>query len=548
MQGIENHIKVFVKSFLFIVIFSFGGNSYGEEKPVLTKKIFKTGKALYEKQCAVCHGITGAADGKAAYLLYPKPRDFTRDKFRLVSTTNMEATDQDLFQTISRGMPGSAMPPWEYLKTEDRWALVYYVRYLSEFEKYKAAGEITQDMIDKEVPWPLIKKIVSKIIDEKILIKVLEEPEVTPESLAEGKALFLASCAGCHGTEGKGDGQKEMKDNLGYPLKPRDLTAGIYKGSSSSQDLYCRMIGGMPGGPMPSYSGALTEKQIWDLIHYVQTFSTPEIEERSHLRQQNLIAQKINGEISLDPLSQQWNGIKSNDVVLTPLWWRNERIEGIEVKAAYNEKKVAFYLTWPDSSPESDAVAVQSFVDGAAIQLSPQKDPPFFGMGEKNNPVYIWHWKASWSEDLGDRKDIESRYPNAAVDWYKAQRNYEYGASFEVRESKVKLHDPEFITGWGAGNPLSDPAKENAAEAATSSGFSSYTTQSAAAKAVQSQGVWKDGKWHVVFMRTLNSSDKKDLQFKKGSVLSAAFAIWDGSHRDRNGQKAVSIWNKLILK
>ena len=43
MQGIENHIKVFVKSFLFIVIFSFGGNSYGEEQPVLTKKSFQTG-------------------------------------------------------------------------------------------------------------------------------------------------------------------------------------------------------------------------------------------------------------------------------------------------------------------------------------------------------------------------------------------------------------------------------------------------------------------------------------------------------------------------
>src|SRR3989338_8152985 len=150
MQGIENHIKVFVKSFLFIVIFSFGGNSYGEEKPVLTKKIFKTGKALYEKQCAVCHGMTGAADGKAAYLLYPKPRDFARDKFRLVSTTNMQATDEDLFKTISQGMPGSAMPPWTALSTKDRWALVYYVRYLSEFENYKTTCEITEEMAGKE--------------------------------------------------------------------------------------------------------------------------------------------------------------------------------------------------------------------------------------------------------------------------------------------------------------------------------------------------------------------------------------------------------------
>ena len=90
------------------------------KKPSVTEKIFKRGEVLYQKQCSVCHGALGAADGKAAYLLYPKPRDFIRDKFRLVSTKDMQAADEDLFQTIGRGMPGSAMPPWEHLTAEDR--------------------------------------------------------------------------------------------------------------------------------------------------------------------------------------------------------------------------------------------------------------------------------------------------------------------------------------------------------------------------------------------------------------------------------------------
>ena len=49
--------------------------------------------------------------GIAARFLYPKPRDFTSAEFRLVTTTNLVPTEDDLFQVITRGMPGSAMFP-----------------------------------------------------------------------------------------------------------------------------------------------------------------------------------------------------------------------------------------------------------------------------------------------------------------------------------------------------------------------------------------------------------------------------------------------------
>ena len=54
--------------------------------PPSTPKLIASGKQIYAQQCAACHGNEGRADGEAAYLLYPKPRDFVAAKYRLVST------------------------------------------------------------------------------------------------------------------------------------------------------------------------------------------------------------------------------------------------------------------------------------------------------------------------------------------------------------------------------------------------------------------------------------------------------------------------------
>ena len=89
------------------------------------------GRKTYEKECLACHGKDGNGEGEAAYLLYPRPRDFTSGQFRLVSTWDSVPTDEDLFRTISRGMPGSAMPSWAHLPERTRWGLVHYVKSFS---------------------------------------------------------------------------------------------------------------------------------------------------------------------------------------------------------------------------------------------------------------------------------------------------------------------------------------------------------------------------------------------------------------------------------
>ena len=98
--------------------------------PALTADLAARGRKVYAEQCSVCHGPEGRGDGTAAYFLQPRPRDFVSDGFRFVSTPH-GPTDADLFRTVTRGMPGSAMPPWEHLPTDDRWAVVAEVRRLT---------------------------------------------------------------------------------------------------------------------------------------------------------------------------------------------------------------------------------------------------------------------------------------------------------------------------------------------------------------------------------------------------------------------------------
>ncbi|MEK7726768.1 MAG: c-type cytochrome, partial [candidate division KSB1 bacterium] len=57
-------------------------------------ELLALGKNIYAQQCAPCHGVDGKGEGEAAYLLYPKPRDFTAAQYRIVSTWERFPTDE----------------------------------------------------------------------------------------------------------------------------------------------------------------------------------------------------------------------------------------------------------------------------------------------------------------------------------------------------------------------------------------------------------------------------------------------------------------------
>lgn len=63
--------------------------------------------------------------------------------------------------------------------------------------------------------------------------------------------------------------------------------------------------------------------------------------------------------------------------------------------------------------------------------------------------------------------------------------------------------------------------------------------------AVTSNATYRDGQWHVVFVRDLatDAANRTDLSVEQD--VDVAFAVWNGSNKERAGRKAVSGWQYL---
>src|SRR5262249_31401650 len=110
------------------------------------------GKWIYETNCATCHGRDGAGNGPSAYPLDPKPLDFTPPIFKFRSTPSKTLpTDEDLLRTIRAGLPGTRMPGWAGLLTEEQMldVVAYLKTFSARFEKEKPGVSI---VIPQETP------------------------------------------------------------------------------------------------------------------------------------------------------------------------------------------------------------------------------------------------------------------------------------------------------------------------------------------------------------------------------------------------------------
>jgi cytochrome c oxidase cbb3-type subunit 2 len=209
------------------------------------------GRAVYERRCVGCHGVKGDGNGPAATFLNPRPRNFTLGAFKFRSTPSGSLpTDGDLYRTLARGVRWTAMPTWHELPEQDRMSVIAYVKTFS--SRWK-----------EEKPEPPIP--------------IGDPPKATADLLARGKELYAqAKCGQCHGNGGKGDGPSadDLKDDLGFKIRPADFTRGQFKGGGDVRDIFRTMTTGLDGTPMPSFADSMKkEDERWAISYYVLSFS-----------------------------------------------------------------------------------------------------------------------------------------------------------------------------------------------------------------------------------------------------------------------------------
>lgn len=461
-----------------------------------TPEVIEAGKKIYERRCLPCHGVNGAGDGPAADTMNPRPRDFTRGLFKLKSTQHGELpTDEDLFRTISRGIPGSGMPSWKRLLSEDeRLQVIAYIKTFS--ERFK------------ENPSPK-------------LIPVGKEPPRSPELIKMGKDLFegKAQCILCHGKSGRGNGAiaEAIVDSWGNPLYPRNLTKSwLYKGGNEVKDIFLRISGGIEGTPMPAFLDKLTEEERWAIAYYVKSIQKPAPSGSRVV----IESRPVSEEIALDPTAPLWQEGEAVEVLMSgqvhvPPRNQDPTVDVVLIKSVYNEKEIAFWLEWDDRTQNvthqeteqtkkmeaadfsatypvlyPPSVRLRGLRDAAALQF-PVKVPqgpekPHFFLGDPGRPVNLWVWKA----------DLQT-----------------------VEEQNAK--------GYKTPPTVQPPVSQQA----------------------QGKGVFDDGVWRVVIKRPLTTGDvANDIQFTPGQLIPVAVHIWDGANGETGLRRAISSWYFVTLK
>lgn len=474
------------------------------------------GQQTYLQHCAACHGNNGDGNGTASVWLFPKPRNFSSGLFKIQSTpAGSLPTDEDLFQTITRGMPGSSMPSFTYLPEAERRDVVEYVKYLT--------AEVAPDGTRAN---HFTKAAAAQSVE------IPTEPADTVEGLARGKELFTRlACNTCHGETGAGDGPSAatLKDTWGMPLPPRDFNTGAFRGGNTGTDLYLRIHNGMAGTPMPPFGeGVITPAERWSLVHYIQSLRRKDIDLHDFLAPTDgaIAVQKVRT-IPMEPLDETWERLDSVRVPLNPLWPEKDPIPAVAVRVVQDGKRIAFLCQWRDYLLNGAPIRIEDFQDAMALQFTLNGTIPFLGMGDTNNPVNIWQWKAGWQQEAeGAPADIESIYPSTHVDFY-----FQSGLLYR--------------TAAAAGNLNSQVTRKSPVEDANANGFGTLRSQSLGEQNVRGKGIWRDGHWNVVFVRDLRSDEKEDVKFQGGKNIHVAFGVWDGQNRDRNGRKVFSNWYQL---
>lgn len=484
----------------------------------------EAGKAIYFRKCVWCHGPDGAGDGPSAIRLATKPRNFNQGTFKIRHTASGDLpTDEDLFLTVTHGLPGSAMPPWKSI--------------LSETER-KQVVTFVKNVLVKD----------RKFDDPDETLTVIDYGQQIPsseESIAKGKEIFMtqAKCVECHGVEGRGNGNLTQRDDWGFPIFPADLSKSWnFRGNRSEpfnpRNVFREISTGLNGTPMPSFADVLTIEERWHVANFVISLSPhyPIDPETNKPQIQFVIKGKYLKEAlptdiadaRWDALAPQYVGMASQ--IIQPPRHFIRTIDDVRVRSLFNDKEIAFLLEWNDRTESHLDPAKEAIYD--VKRLSSESFPGINTTGythendEAEGPL-----KGGNPEDVGVYNDgVAIQF---AQEW----------------ETLPGYEKPYFVHGdEKRGTDIWKWESDGTTKELEGHGLESVVVRDSKNVTVSSPS-WVHGRWRIILKRAIETEDKaKSAQLSVGKNIPIVFFAWDGDAGERDGKMALSTYYYLMLE
>jgi len=102
-------------------------------------ELIAQGRDLFSQNCVQCHGDSGHGDGPAAATMNPRPRDLSS-----AAGWKNAYDPPGIFRTLTVGVPGTSMAPFDFLSKRDRMALAHYVQTLGAFPHGEGSREAAE--------------------------------------------------------------------------------------------------------------------------------------------------------------------------------------------------------------------------------------------------------------------------------------------------------------------------------------------------------------------------------------------------------------------
>jgi cytochrome c oxidase cbb3-type subunit 3 len=128
---ILDRFGVVLFSFAFMVTTAGAQESTAVNPNTRDPRVIAEGASLFRGNCSPCHGLNGSGGGRGP--------DLTSGRWTHGSN------DADIFQTITRGVPGTQMPA-NIFEDSETWSIIAYLRSLNAQQRSATAGDAAKGL------------------------------------------------------------------------------------------------------------------------------------------------------------------------------------------------------------------------------------------------------------------------------------------------------------------------------------------------------------------------------------------------------------------